>query len=272
MSQKILSIQDLSCYGQCSLTVALPILSSYGFETVILPSAILSTHTSGFTNFTDLDLTDEMPKIIEHWKTQNIKVDVIYTGYIGNAKQFETILEAKQYLLNKDGFLFVDPAMADDGKLYGPLDQTIVDGMKKISSVADYVIPNITEACFLTDTPYQVEQDNDFIQGLVTKLHKLGAKNVILTGVIEGNKIGAIYSNGIKQTKVLKEKLTPNYHGTGDVFSSVCLAHILKGCSLDETLDKTTDFVVEAIKETKKDPSHVYGVKFETILAKQRKD
>ena len=139
---KVLSVQDVSCYGQCSLTVALPILSSYGIETVILPSAILSTHTSGFKDFTCLDLTLEMPKIINHWINEKIQVDAIYTGYIGDCRQFDYILECKNKLLVNDGLFIVDPAMADYGKLYPALSLDIVEGMKRISSIADYIIPN----------------------------------------------------------------------------------------------------------------------------------
>ena len=180
---KVLSIQDISCYGQCSLTVALPILSSYGIETVILPSAVLSTHTSGFKNFTVLDLTLEMPKIINHWINEGIEFDAIYTGYIGDVRQFEYILECKDKLLKKDGLFIVDPAMADYGKLYPALNEDIVEGMKKICSVADYIIPNITEACFLTKNTYQEKYNKEYISSLVKDLKTLGAKNIILTGV-----------------------------------------------------------------------------------------
>ena len=250
------------------LTVALPILSSYGFETVILPSAILSTHTSGFTNFTNLDLTIEMPKILDHWISQNIKVDAIYTGYIGNCAQFDMILKAKEQLLNKGGILFVDPAMADNGVLYGPLDQSIVEGMMKICSVADYVIPNITEACFLTDTPYKECQDENFYLDLVKKLHSLGARNVILTGVSKDNQIGAIFSDGVVIKTVLKEKQTPNYHGTGDVFTSLIVSNLMNKVDIKKTLKISTKFICDAIDLTKDDKSHSYGVKFETLLKK----
>ena len=155
MSKKILTVQDISCYGQCSITVALPILSHYGIETAILPSAVLSTHTSGFTNFTVHDLTDEMPKIINHWIDENIRFDAIYTGYIGNKVQFDYILDNKDRLLNEGGLFIVDPAMADNGKMYYGLDEFIVLGMKKMCMQADYILPNITEACFLTGIEYK---------------------------------------------------------------------------------------------------------------------
>ena len=134
MSKKLLTIQDISCYGQCSITVALPILSHYGIETAILPSAVLSTHTGGFKNFTVHDLTSEMPKIINHWIDENIRFDCIYTGYIGNRIQFDYILDNKDRLLNENGLFIVDPAMADNGKMYYGLDEFIVLGMRKMCS------------------------------------------------------------------------------------------------------------------------------------------
>lgn len=269
MSKKVLTIQDISCYGQCSTTVALPILSHYGIETVILPSAILSTHTCGFTDFTFLDLTDEMPKIIDHWVSEHIKVDCIYTGYIGNRKQFDIILNNKHKLLKDGGLFIVDPAMADNGKLYPGLDEFIVLGMKKMCMEADYIIPNVTEACLLTGIDYVEPKDQtiEFYQNLLVELYRLGAKNVILTGVMDGeDSIGAIGFDGITRTTVLKELQPKSYHGTGDIFSSVIVADILNGKSMRETLHHATDFIIDAINETIDDDKHGYGVKFEEVL------
>ncbi len=264
---KILTVQDISCYGQCSTTVALPVLSAYGHETVILPSAILSTHTApGFEGFTVLDLTEEMPKIINHWENTGIKFDGLYTGYIGDARQFDYILKIKNEMMNKGGKFFVDPAMADHGKMYWGLGETIVNGMRRMCQVADYILPNITEACFLTDTPYQEEQTEEFINTLLERLLSLGCKNVILTGYETGAKLGAIAYNGKDKVVVLKDKQEPSYHGTGDIFSSVIIGNLLNGKSLYETLDDATDFIVESIKKTKDDESHWYGVKYEEVL------
>lgn len=267
---KVLTVQDISCYGQCSTTVALPVLSSYGHETVILPSAILSTHTGGFKGFSVHDLTEEMPKIISHWKSENISFDALYTGYIGDARQFDYILDIKNNMLNKDGLFFVDPAMADHGKMYYGLGEEIIEGMKKICSCADYILPNITEACFLTSTPYQEEQDEEFINTLLYRLLKLGTKNVILTGYQKDDQIGAIAYDGQNKVIVTKKKEEPSYHGTGDIFSSVVIGNILNGKSLNDTLDDATSFIVDSIKETRKDKDHSYGVKYETILYSRR--
>ena len=262
MSKKLLTIQDISCYGQCSITAALPTLSAYGVETAILPSAILSTYTSGFSNYTFLDLTDEMPKIINHWISEGIKFDCIYTGYIGNSRQFDYILKCKEHLLKDDGLFIVDPAMADNGRMYKGLGDDILNGMKRICSVADYILPNITEACFLTNNDY--EKYNDEI--LLNELYKLGAKNVILTGVEDDNKIGASSYDGKNIVTILKEKQPRSYHGTGDLFSSIVIAKILAGESIKDTLSSACDFVINSIKATLGDESHKYGVKFEDVL------
>ena len=269
---KVLSIQDISCYGQCSLTVALPILSSYGIETVILPSAVLSTHTSGFKNFTVLDLTLEMPKIINHWINEGIEFDAIYTGYIGDVRQFEYILECKDKLLKKDGLFIVDPAMADYGKLYPALNEDIVEGMKKICSVADYIIPNITEACFLTNNTYQEKYNKEYISSLVKDLKNLGAKNIILTGVgYSDTELGAIFSNNQETVEYYGVKQPISYHGTGDIFSSLVVANIMNNNSIYNSLKDSVDFIIECIKETSKDSNHRYGVKFENILYRRVK-
>jgi len=268
MSKKILTIQDISCYGQCSITVALPILSSRGIETAILPSAILSTHTSGFNNFTVLDLTDEMPKIINHWINEGIKFDAIYTGYIGDVRQFDMILKCKDMLLNENGLFIVDPAMADHGKLYPALNNDIVEGMKKICKVADYIIPNITEACFLTDNEYKDTCDEAYTKQLLNDLYSLGAKNIILSGITNGNNIGASSFDGNSIISVLQTKCEKSYHGTGDIFSSIIVANILNNVSLKDNLMDATKFIVDCINATKDDLNHSYGVKFEDVLNK----
>ena len=267
---KVLTIQDISCFGQCSTTVALPILSSYGIETVILPSAILSTHTASFKDFTVLDLTDEMPKIISHWIKEGIEFDAIYTGYIGDIRQFEYILEIKEKLLKKDGLFIVDPAMADHGKLYPALNDDIVLGMKKICKVADYIIPNITEACFLTNNQYLENISDEYKEKLLHDLYSLGAKNIILTGVSSSqNNIGASFYNGTDVISYYGDKQDTSYHGTGDIFSSIIVANIINKSSVYDCLKDAVEFIVACIKQTVSDPKHSYGVKFEEVLKRK---
>ena len=153
--KRVLTVQDISCFGQCSLTVALPILSACGVETCILPSAVLSTHTAGFTGFTFRDLTDDMPKILDHWKSENISFDCIYTGYLGSITQIEYVKRMKNELLKDGAKLIVDPAMGDNGKLYSIFDLEYAKEMAKLCAVADVIVPNITEACYMTGVEYK---------------------------------------------------------------------------------------------------------------------
>ncbi|MCD8118957.1 MAG: pyridoxamine kinase [Lachnospiraceae bacterium] len=269
-TKKIVSIQDISCYGQCSLTVALPILSAYGIETAILPSGILSTHTGGFKNFTFLDLTDEMPKILNHWISEGIRFDAIYTGYIGDARQFDLIRQAKEDILNPGGLLIVDPAMADYGKLYTALNEDIVLGMREIVREADLILPNLTEAAFLLDTRWKETYTKEEILQIAKQLADMGPKTVILTGVsYEPGHLGAIawQKESEQYTEYFTEWIPKNYHGTGDVFSSVAIADVVNGKDIYTTLKDSCEFVVKSIRNTLPDESHGYGVKFETVLA-----
>ncbi len=268
MSKKIVSVQDISCYGQCSLTVALPILSAYGIETAILPSAILSTHTGGFTGFTVHDLTEEMPQIINHWVKENIKFDGIYTGYIGDARQFEMIKSMKS-LMNEGGKLIVDPAMADNGKLYPALNEDIVDGMRSLVSAADMILPNLTEAAFLLGDEYKECYTEAEVADILRRLTDMGPNTAILTGVsYEEGTIGAVSYNKTTNEMVayFTEKIKKNYHGTGDVFSSVAIAEYLNGKEMQDVLAAACEFVVQSIKNTLDDITHDYGVKFESVL------
>lgn len=268
--KKIVSIQDISCYGQCSLTVALPVLSARGIETAILPSGILSTHTGGFTGFTVLDLTEEMPKIVNHWIAEGIKFDAIYTGYIGDTRQFDLINAKKDALLKEDGKLIVDPAMADHGKLYPALNEDIVEGMKKIVREADLILPNLTEAAFLLGRSYQEHYTRDEILDTVRALGDMGAKEIVLTGVsFEEDRLGAVHYNAETDriTEYYAEKQPKNYHGTGDIFSSVYIADWLEGKPAAECLRDSCEFIVKCIKATMPHEDHGYGVMFEQVLA-----
>ena len=164
MNKKVLTMQDISCYGQCSITVALPIISAWGYETAILPSAILSTHTSGFTNFTVHDLSNEIPKIINHWKNEGIKYDALYVGYLGEISHIDLVIQIKNELLNKDAIFVLDPVMGDNGKLYPAFNMDYVKAIRRLIKEADIILPNLTEACFLTDTPYKEDYDEIYIK------------------------------------------------------------------------------------------------------------
>ncbi len=273
--KKIVSVQDISCYGQCSLTVALPVLSSYGIETAILPSAILSTHTGGFCGFTCLDLTEEMPAILEHWIREGIRFDAIYTGYIGDVRQFDIIENAKKDILKPEGLLIVDPAMADFGKLYPALNQDIVAGMRDIVRQADIILPNLTEAAFLLDIPYKDKYDAGEARQILDKLCGMGPDLSILTGVsFEEGQLGVIAlkkSTG-EYCEYFTERVERDYHGTGDIFTSVVIANLLNGTDIQTALGDACEFIVACIKNTMPDETHGYGVKFEPVLAARRKE
>ena len=181
--KRILTIQDISCVGQCSLTVALPILSACGQETCILPSAVLSTHTMGFSFPNIRDLTPDIPGFQQHWQKENITFDAIYTGYLGSTEQIAYVENILQTMTAPGGKTIVDPAMADHGKLYPAFDMEYVEAMKGLVSKADVVIPNLTEACFLTGCTYREDYDEAYIADVVEKLHQMGTKWVVLTGI-----------------------------------------------------------------------------------------
>jgi len=265
--KKILTVQDISCVGQCSLTVALPILSACGIETCILPSAVLSTHTAGFKGYTFRDLTDDMPDICAHWVKEGISFDAIYTGYLGSTKQIEYVADIFDKLCRNDGVKVVDPAMADNGKLYPGFDTEFVQAMKGLCAKADYVVPNITEACFLTDTEYKEKYDREYVDLLLDKLQALGCSNVIFTGIsYEEGKTGVVVLEGGKYSYYEHEKLSNSCHGTGDIYASAFVGAFARGKSAYDAAQIAADYTVECIKETAKLDNHWYGAAFEPAL------
>ena len=266
--KRILTIQDISCVGQCSLTVALPILSACGMETCILPSAVLSTHTAGFSGFTVRDLTDDMPAIRDHWLKENIRYDAFYTGYLGSTKQINYVKSIFDSLGKPECLRIVDPAMADGGNLYPAFDMAYVEAMKTLCAEADILLPNITEACFLTGMEYRETYDEAYILTLVKALTDMGAKSVVLTGVgYELGKTGVVvYRDGDLQYYA-HDRVSKGCHGTGDVYASAFVGALMNGKNLLEAAKIAADYTVLCIKNTQDDPDHWYGVKFETALS-----
>ncbi len=266
--KKILTIQDISCVGQCSLTVALPILSACGIETCVLPSAVLSTHTAGFSGYTFRDLTQDMPAICQHWVKEGIAFDGVYTGYLGSTQQVDYVKQIIQATV-REGAVIIDPAMADNGKLYPGFDEAFVEAMKSLCAKADYVVPNLTEACLLTDTQYATEYDKAYIDGIVTKLLDLGAKTVIFTGVsfTEG-KTGVLVRSQQEEQYYEHDFLPNSCHGTGDIYASAFAGALMNGKTAYEAACVAADYTVECIKETAKLDNHWYGAAFEPVLGK----
>ncbi len=267
--KKVLTIQDISCVGQCSLTVALPIISACGIETCVLPSAVLSTHTAGFSGYTFRDLTEDMPSIKDHWVKEGIQFDAIYTGYLGSTKQIKYVKDIFRAVSSESCVKIVDPAMADNGKLYPGFDEAFVEAMKELCEVADYVVPNITEACFLTGTAYQEKYDRAYIDLLLEKLVALGCKNIIFTGISYApQKTGVVvYENG-EYAYYEHDKLANSCHGTGDIYASAFVGAFVRGKTAYEAAKIAADYAVECIKTTAELDNHWYGAAFEPVLGK----
>lgn len=267
---RILTIQDISCVGQCSLTVALPILSAMGIETAILPSAILSTHTGGFSGFTFHDLTEDMPSIMKHWQSENIRFKAFYTGYVGSAKQLQYISDIIANLAMPNNLVIIDPVMGDKGKLYVGFDKHFAKKMASFCAKADVILPNLTEAAFMLDEEYIENHHTDaYIERMLKKTAELGCKNVLITGVsFEDGKLGvATYCKATgKISYYFREHIAGAFHGTGDVFASAFTGAMVRGLALEEAAKVAVDFTVEAIKQTIDDKDHWYGVKFERAL------
>ncbi|MCR5109083.1 MAG: pyridoxamine kinase [Lachnospiraceae bacterium] len=265
--RKVLTVQDISCVGQCSLTVALPILSAAGHETAILPSAVLSTHTAGFKGYTFRDLTEDIPDITAHWVKEGITFNAIYTGYLGSAEQIEYVKKMFKELAGENFVSIVDPAMADNGNLYPAFDSAFVEEMKKLAFSADIILPNITEACFLTGKEYKEKYDEAYIDELLKELSDLGAKTVILTGVgyTEDTTGVVVYSDG-KKEYYRHRRISKGSHGTGDVYASAFVGALMRGKTSYDAAVIAADYTVKCIENTIDDDSHWYGVKFEPML------
>ena len=265
--KKILTIQDISCVGQCSLTVALPILSACGLETCILPSAVLSTHTGGFTGYTFRDLTDDMPGICDHWVKEGIRFSAIYTGYLGSTKQIGIVADIMAATADEGCIKVVDPAMADNGNLYPGFDSAFVETMKSLCAKADFVVPNITEAAFLTGMEYKEKYDRSYIDALLAGLTAIGCKNIILTGVsYQEGKTGIVIMEGGKYAYYEHEKLPNSCHGTGDIYASAFVGALMRGKSAYDAATIAANYTMDCIKATAQQDNHWYGAAFEPVL------
>lgn len=271
LQPRVAAIHDISGFGKCSLTVALPILSAAGIETSVMPTAVLSTHTGGFTGYTYRDLTPDLSSFTSHWKSLGITFDAIYTGFLGSFEQLNLISHFFDEFSTADNLVLVDPVMADHGSLYSLFDLEFVKGMRTLCEKADIIVPNITEACLLTQTeyregPYSIE----FIEELLNKLSKIGPQKIVLTGVFfDDNKLGAATfdkeSNNLDF--VLGEKIPGFYHGTGDVFASALLSGLLNNFPLKDAAQIAVDFTTESIRKTYEAKTDIrFGVNFEQSI------
>ena len=269
MQKRALAVHDLSCVGRCSLTVALPVVSAMGVECAIVPTAVLSTHTA-FPGFTCKDLTDQLPPIARHWRSQNVAFDAISTGYIASAPQTRQVLDFVAAIRRPGTLLVVDPAMADHGKLYAGFDDDFPQAMAQVVAQADVALPNLTEACLLTGTPYREEMDEPFVRELLRGVAALGAKRVVLTGVsFTPDKLGAMGYDSCTDTyfTCLDRRQRGSFHGTGDIFAATVVGGMMRGLPLEEAASLAVRFTLACIDVTARDPqADWYGVEFEKAL------
>ena len=260
--KRILTIQDISCVGQCSMTVALPILSACGHETCILPTAVLSTHTGGFGKPVVQHLA--VDGMWHHWKEQGIDFDCILVGYLGSISAIETVSRILDEMLAPGGIAIVDPAMADHGKLYSGFNADYAKAMQKLCEKADIMIPNITEAAMMAGMEYRADFDDCYIDKL---LDRIPGKDVILTGVgFSADRTGAAVRRGGEVTFFHTPKVGKSYSGTGDMFAACFAGCLMQGKSMEDAASLACRFTLRAIQATAENPAHWYGVKFETAL------
>ena len=271
MKQKrVLAVHDLSCVGRCSLTVALPILSAAGLEASALPTAVLSTHTGGFTGMTFRDLTQDLPAIFQHWKTLDLAFDAIYTGYLGSAEQVALVEQLFDAFAGQDTKIIVDPVMGDHGKLYPGMSEKMPQLMKRLCQRADVIVPNQTEAALMLGRPYLETPNQAELEELMQALREMTQASVVLTGVSPGEgKLGAaVYDRETGQSACPAAPHMPgSYHGTGDVYASALTGAYLAGKTLVQAAQIAADFTQQSIVETLPLGLETrYGVCFERAL------
>lgn len=267
--KRIITIQDISCVGRCSLTVALPIISAAGVECGVLPTAVLSTHTA-FDKFTFCDLTDEIEPISKTFSDLGIDFDCIYTGYLGSFRQLALVDDFISTHKKENTLVVIDPAMADNGVLYKGFTPEFAKAMANLVRHADLVIPNLTEACFMLDVPYTEDYDEDYIKDILVRLTGLGAKCAALTGITFDNKTLGAYSYDSETGKFFyyaNNYLPVRYHGTGDIFASAAVGSLMRGQSVENALAVAVDYTHECIRLTMEDEDRrTYGVNFEEAI------
>lgn len=263
---RVLTIQDYSCLGRCSLTVALPTLSCAGIEAVGIPASVLTNHTA-FPSWDAIDTIEALSKASERWDECRIDFDAVYTGYLAT-DQVDTALRFIAHYKSKGAKIFVDPAFADNGKLYAGFASNHVLALRKLLKEADLVKPNLTEACFLTSTPYSKQAPSQaFLEELCRKVAELGPKSIVLSGIKKDDEIGClIYERGAFSSFYLPARR--NAHGTGDLFSSALLSSLLLGHNLKESASIAASFVSEALRHNEEDDVEgaIYGPEFEKAI------
>lgn len=270
--KRLVSIQDISCFGKCSLTVALPIISAMGIETCVLPTAVLSTHTGcGFEGYTYHELTGDIPVIADHWKSLNVHLDAICTGYLGSFEQIKIISDFCDSFSTDRNMIIVDPVMGDGGKYYKGFDDKFAHEMRKLCKKADVILPNLTEAALLLKEDFIGDSyDEEYIRKLLVRLSSLGSKIVVLTGVtFDKNSQGVMSYNSEtgEFSSYFSDNIPGYFHSTGDVFSATLSGALVKGFDMGKAIKIAVDYTVDCIKHTiGHEKEHWYGVMFEECI------
>lgn len=252
--RRIAAIHDLSGIGRTSLMAVIPILSTMGFNVCPLPTAILSNH-SQYPDFSFLDLTEEMPRIIDQWEKLGVTFDAIYTGYMGSPRQIEIVCGFIERFRTADTLVVVDPVLGDNGHLYSKMTQEMVEEMRRLACRADVLTPNLTEAFALLDRPYKTDCTTEELKDLIDELSEMGPDTVIITGVPVPGQSGltsviARSKSDLRTWKVTCPYLPAHYPGTGDSFTSVITGSLLQGDSLPIALDRAAQFILQGIRST----------------------
>ena len=268
LQKKIAVINDITGFGRCSIAVALPIISALKIQCCFIPTAILSNHT-GFDDFFFEDYTDKMKDYINKWEKLNLKFDGISTGFLGSKEQIEIVVEFLEKFKSKDNIVIVDPVMGDYGELYSTYNDEMCKEMRELIKYADVLTPNLTELFRLLDMPYPKEiPSHDELYNLCNIISKLGPNKIVITGLHRNEYIENFIYEHNKPYKIIKvKKIGEDRAGTGDVFSSIISASLVKGEDFSLSVQKATDFISKALKFTKDMnlPSQ-YGVCFEEFL------
>ena len=271
LTPRIAAIHDMSGFGRCSLTVAIPILSAMGLQCCPLPTAFLSTHTGGFENFTFLDMTEEMPKVADHWKSLHLHFQAIYSGFLGSERQIGIVSDFIQSFRNADTIVVVDPVMGDHGEVYQTYTPAMCEGTAHLAEQADVITPNLTEAALLLGTPYtSLPTGHSGCREIVEALSLNGHRSVVLTGASSAPELtGAMcFDARTGHTELIQTQHIPQaFLGTGDIFTSVLTGALVKGNSLANATRQAVDFVHACAERTAKQNIPMReGVDFEPLL------
>lgn len=278
MMKRIVTIQDISCFGKCSSTVALPLISAMGVEAAVIPTAVLSTHTGGFTGYTFRDLTADIPKIAQHWKSLQLEFDGIYTGYLGSREQIQIVSNFFDQFHSSNTKIVVDPVMGDFGKFYAGFTMDFVAEMRQLCQKADVIVPNLTEVSLLLGIPYPENYTEADVHNMLRQLTALGCSSAVITGIqYDDTNHGAVAydskSDHFYQT--FRNHVPEPMHGTGDIFASVLSGALIRGASLEQALSIAVNFTADTIEATLPDLRTMprekapwYGVYFESCIGK----